>query len=93
MYKRGYANGVKIIEIIEGNLDVVLYNEKETAFYFYRFNPMEIIGRDFTSGTTIVSQREIQSMLYDCGKTDYQGFINQLILQAVEENLEARYEM
>lgn len=93
MYKRGYANGAKIIEIIEGNLDVVLYNEKETSFYFYRFNPKDIIGREFSGETKMINQKEIREMLCDCGKTDYEGFIHELILKAVSENVPLRYEM
>jgi hypothetical protein len=93
MFKRGYANGEKIIEIIEGNLDVVLYNEKGTSFYFYRFNPKDVIGKEFNSGTNIVSQREIKTLLNECGKTDYQGFINELIQTAIENKMPERYEM
>lgn len=93
MFKRGYAKGEKIIEIIEGNLDVVLYNEKGTSFYFYRFNPKDVIGREFDSGTNIIVQKQIKSMLCECGKTDYDGFINELILRAVENKMTMRYEM
>jgi tRNA A58 N-methylase Trm61 len=93
MFKRGYINGEKIIEIIEGNLDVVLYNEKGTSFYFYRFNPTDVIGKEFDSGTNIINQKEIKSMLHECGKTDYKGFINELIIKAVENKMTPKYEM
>jgi hypothetical protein len=93
MFKRGYANGAKIIEIVEGNLDVVLYNEKETSFYFFRFEPEKVIGKKFGNTATIVSQNDIKGLLAECGIMDYNGFIMQLVRQAVAEGMTERYEM
>jgi hypothetical protein len=93
MFKRGYANGEKIIEVIEGNIDVVLYNEKGTSFYFYRFPPEAVIGQKLDNNLNIVSQKEIRNLLAEHGKADYQGLINELIVKAFDSGMTERYEM
>jgi hypothetical protein len=94
MFKRGYENGEKIIEIVEGNLDVVLYSEKANGtFYFYRFEPENVIGKKFGNTVNIVSQNNMKALLAECGIMDYNGFIMQLVRQAVAEGMTARYEM
>jgi hypothetical protein len=93
MVKRGYENGARIIEIIEGTLDVVLYNNKETSFYFYRFNPEDVLKTKIGSRQTIIDQKEIRDLLDNNEKNDYQGFINELILKAIDAGMNDRYEM
>lgn len=93
MFKRGYQNGEKIIEVIEGNIDVVLYNEKGTTFYFYRFSPEDILGIELSSNTTMINQKEVTKFLASNGKTDYAGFINELIATAVERKMAERYDL
>lgn len=93
IYNRGYKNGVKIVEIVDGNLDVVLYNEKKTSFYFYRFDPEAILGREFHNMATVINQKEMRNLLVECGKIDYDGFVNELIMTAVESGMNQRYEM
>lgn len=93
MYKRGYTNGDKVIEVIDGNLDVVLYNESGESFYYYRFKPERVIGRKFQGRVNIVSQQEIRDLLTECGKEDYEGFINELVQLAQASGMKERYDM
>ncbi|WP_336784082.1 hypothetical protein [Paenibacillus illinoisensis] len=93
MLKRGYQNGERVIEIIEGNVDLVLYNDKGTSFYFYRFPPDVVFKESIPAGLNVISQIQIREMLERNGITDYKGLLNRLLEQAWEDELEARYEM
>ncbi len=93
MLKRGYENGERIIEIIEGNVDLVLYNNKGTSFYFFRFPPEAVFKEKIPVGKSVVSQIEIKKMLERNGITDYRGLINGLLEQAWDKKLPERYEM
>lgn len=93
MYKRGYINGEKVLEIVEGNLDVVLYNEAGTSFYFYRFPSESVFKEKLPSSTNVVSQIEMKKMLAEVGIDDYEGLIASLIQKAWDTGMTERYEM
>jgi hypothetical protein len=91
-FKRGYANGTKVIEIIDGEIDLVLYNEKTTSFYFYRFRPQDVLKDDLPEKLCLVTREQVEPFLatYDI---QYEAFIEQLLTLADSMGLKAQYEM
>lgn len=90
--KRGYENGSQAIEIYEGNLDVILYNNKpKTSFYFYRF-PAELYFGEESRGLHLIYPHEVKPFLEERG-INYEDLIRQLVNIAIESGIKERYEM
>lgn len=92
LLKKGYINGYKTIEIQEGNIDLILHNEKETSFFFYRFSGEQIFGQALDKQVCLVSEKQIGGFIRKFGK-EYEGLINELIQYAVENQLTERYDI
>lgn len=91
--KRGYStNSAKTIEIIEGNIDLILYNDRGTSFFFFRFSPEDVIGTRLGRETNLVWREQVEPFLARFGK-EYDGFINELYRIAIERDMGERYEM
>lgn len=92
-FKRGYQNGARTLEIIDGNLDVVLYHEDESGtFYFYRFNPDDVLNITLSKEVSITDRKSMVRFLSTHG-FDYDTVLNRLLTLATESNMKARYDM
>jgi hypothetical protein len=92
-FKRCYADGEQTIEIYEGNLDLILYNNKEkVSFYYYRFDPQEILGEPLTNDFSLIYRHQVEPYLKARGYT-YEGLIKELLEKAWSEGMEGEYEM
>jgi hypothetical protein len=95
MYKRGYEDGVQTLEIYEGKVDVVLYNNKpeKPSFYFYRF-PSTLIfnGERIRRDVTIVHRHEVEAFLKQRG-LGYESLIKTLLKVAWATDMPMRDEM
>lgn len=96
MYKRGYKDGEKTVEIIEGNVDVVIYHEKGNTFYYYRFAPSDVFSESISSriyrSTNILFRDGMEKFLRSHG-IDYEDKVNELIALAIESGMQERYDM
>lgn len=94
-FKRGYINGEQTIEIYEGSIDLVLYNDnlKKPSFYFYRFDPLQVLGESLSKEITLTSKKDVEKFLETKGIKDYNRFIVELHTMACASNMEGRYEM
>lgn len=90
--RRGYANCHKTIEILEGKIDLVVYNDRGTSFFFYRFDPMDILGIKISKERYIVYPDEVKRFLGFKNK-DYDELVNALLQLAIENQMEERDEM
>lgn len=91
LFKRGYENGEKTIEIFEGNIDVVLYSEDASTFYFYRFSPEEVFGE--TLGVNNEYDRKKIEKIIAQFNENYDELIIKLVDYAVKTNRKFLYEM
>lgn len=90
--KRGYENGFKSIEIQDGKVDLILHNEKETTFYFYRFNPEQIFGQAIDKQINLVNEKQVSDFIKQFNR-EYKGLINELIQIAIENNMKQEYDV
>lgn len=93
-FKRGYENGEQTIEIYEGKVDLVLYNDKtdSTSFYFYRFPSEHIFGDRLARNITLVHRNEVEKFLQHKG-FDYEELKDKLLVTAWNEGMNMRDEM
>lgn len=97
-FKRGYQNGEQTIEIYEGKIDLVLYNDKphSPSFYFYRFPPELVFGmgkeNQIDRSVTLVHKHEVESFLKQKG-LEYDALIDRLLMTAWNTNMTMRDEM
>lgn len=94
MYKRGYSNGEQSLEIYDGKVDLVLYNENEKSpsFYFYRFPSESVFGERLPRSVSIVDRKGVVEFLKAKGM-EYESLIKRLLKQAWETGMTARDEM
>lgn len=94
MWKRGYEQGEQTIEIYEGKVDLVLYNNKpdKPSFYYYRFPSNVIFGEWLDKSYTIIHQHEVESFLKERG-LDYNELKDRLLMTAWNTNMTMRDEM
>lgn len=94
MYKRGYEHGEQTIEIYEGKVDLVLYNDKadRPSFYFYRFKSQEVFGERLSREVTLVHRNEVESFLKTRGM-EYDTLIDKLLMTAWNTDMTMRDEM
>lgn len=91
--KNGYEDGVQTVEIYEGKVDVILYNNKrDISFYFYRFHSEEVFGEKLKRDVHLIYPHEVASFLEERGM-DYHELIESLVNQAVESGMRERYDM
>jgi hypothetical protein len=91
--KRGYENGERVIEIIDGNVDVVLFHEKENgSFYFYRFSPLHIFGESISKELYLVNRHNVKAFLKQYDR-DYDALVAELIEYAIDNKMTVRYDM
>jgi hypothetical protein len=100
-WKRGYENGEQAIEIYEGKVDVVLYNDKpdKPSFYFYRFDPEMVFGQNSdlamdikSNNVSYVHRQEVESFLSRNG-LDYNTMLTRLLNTAWSLDMRMRDEM
>lgn len=97
-FKRGYENGEQTIELYEGNIDLVLYNDKphKPSFYFYRFPPEVVFGNNSDiekfKSLTLVNKNEVEKFLKENG-IDYGVLIERLLHTAWQNDMRMRDEM
>jgi hypothetical protein len=96
--KRGYDKGLRTIEFTEGNVDLVLYNNKETSFYFFRLEPNDLVEQGFVNSDFIypesdMSYADVVEEYLAKFKVDYYTLCEQLLRFATENNYKERYEM
>jgi hypothetical protein len=93
-FKRGYEDGEQTIEIYEGKVDLVLYNNKpeRPSFYFYRFPSEVVFGEEIGREVSLVQKYEVESFLKEKGM-DYNELIEVLLEVAWKENMPMRDEM
>lgn len=98
MFKRGYENGEQTIEIYEGKVDLVLYNDKpdRPSFYFYRFPPELVFGMGkenrLPRSVTLVERHEVEAFLRKKGM-DYDELKDRLLMTAWNTDMTMRDEM
>jgi hypothetical protein len=94
MYKRGYENGEQTIEIYEGKVDLVLYNDKpnKPSFYFYRFPSEVVLGENLDRSISLVHREEVESFLNEKG-IDYNELKDRLLMTAWNTEMTMRDEM
>lgn len=94
MYKRGYENGEQTIEIYEGKVDLVLYNDKpnKPSFYFYRFPSDVIFGESLAREVTLIHKHEVETFLRHKGM-EYNELKDRLLTTAWNTNMTMRDEM
>lgn len=91
--KRGYENGEQAIEIYEGKIDVILYNNKPNVnFYFYRFDSEDIFGEKLKRDVHLIYKHEVVSFLSDKG-INYDDLIEHLVVLATKLGMKERYDM
>lgn len=92
-FKRGYEQGEQTIEIYEGKVDLVLYNDKpdRPSFYFYRF-PSEVLGEHLDRSVSLVRKNEVEAFLKKRG-IDYNELRDRLLMIAWNTNMTMRDEM
>jgi hypothetical protein len=93
-FKRGYEHGEQTIEIYEGKVDLVLYNDKSDSpsFYFYRFPSKIVFGESLKREVTLVHRHEVETFLKKKG-LDYGELIERLLQVAWNNNMTMRDEM
>lgn len=93
-FKRGYEQGEQTIEIYEGKVDLVLYNDKpeNPSFYFYRFPSQVIFGEKLSREVSMVHKYEVETFLKKRG-LDYGELIERLLQVAWSNNMTMRDEM
>jgi hypothetical protein len=97
-YKRGYENGEQTIEIYEGKVDLVLYNDKpdKPSFYFYRFPPELVFGsgkeNQLNRSVTLTQRKEVEAFLKTKGM-NYDELRDRLLMTAWNTNMTMRDEM
>jgi hypothetical protein len=93
-FKRGYENGEQTIEIYEGKVDLVLYNEnpKKPSFYFYRFPSKAIFGETLSREVNLVHRHEVETFLKKKGFS-YGELIERLLHVAWTTDMTMRDEM
>jgi hypothetical protein len=93
-FKRGYENGEQTIEIYEGKVDLVLYNENvgKPSFYFYRFPSEAVFGEELSREVSLVHKHEVETFLKKKG-LDYGELIEKLLDVAWTNNMRMRDEM
>jgi hypothetical protein len=94
VFKRGYENGEQTIEIYEGKVDLVLYNDKpdRPSFYYYRFPSQIVFGEKLSRDITLVHKHEVETFLKKKG-LDYDELIQKLLSVAWKNNMTMRDEM
>lgn len=94
MYKRGYEQGEQTIEIYEGKVDLVLYNDKpnKPSFYFYRFPSDIVFGESLPREVSLVHKQEVETFLSRKGM-DYNELKDRLLMTAWNTNMTMRDEM
>lgn len=94
--KRGYKSGAKTLEILEGNVDVIMYNDKGDNFFFYRFRPEQVFSPDVAQtinrSTNVLFREDMEEFLQETGM-QYEGLINELIERAVDSGMDERYDL
>lgn len=91
--KNGYEDGVQTIEIYEGKVDVILYNNKrDISFYFYRFSSEEVFGEKLRRDVHLIYPHEVAPFLAERGM-HYNDLIETLVNQAVSSGIKERYDM
>lgn len=93
-FKRGYENGEQALEIYEGKIDLVLYNDKPNSpsFYFYRFPSQVVFGEKLSKQINLVHRQEVEAFLEKKG-LDYGELIEKLLQVAWQNNMTMRDEM
>lgn len=93
-FKRGYIDGEQTIEVYEGKIDLVLYNDKphKPSFYFYRFKSEDVIGEPLSREVSLVRRQDVEGFLQSKG-LDYNGLIEELLHKAWSEDMNMRDEM
>ncbi|MNT60012.1 hypothetical protein D3C72_1975680 [compost metagenome] len=90
--RRGYGNCYKTLEVIDGKIDLVIYNNKGTSFFYYRFDPESIIGEAISKERYIVYPEDVRKFFTGKGK-DYDKLIEELLEIAMSTGMEERDEM
>lgn len=101
-FKSGYEEGTQFIEVLNGNLDLIIYNsetEKIPRFYYHRFGKISnYLGTEeakFTlsqyDGKTLYCKSDIDKMLEQMGK-EYDSFVVELLNKAQAENIPVKYD-
>lgn len=93
--KEGYENGEKVIEILDGKLDLVLYNNEDSknhTFYFFRFKPQDIFEEKLSREVNIHARKDMEVFLKERG-LGYDELVQKLLDIAVEKNMKERYDM
>jgi len=91
--KRGYENSEKVLEIIDGNLDLVLYHENGSGtFYYYRFPTKDVLGLTLAKDISIYGRNNMVQFLSVHGK-DYDTLLQELLMQAITTGMRERYDM
>jgi hypothetical protein len=83
---------LKTIEIIDGNIDLVVYNEND-SFYFYRFKPNQILGERIPKEVQLVSDEDVDRFLRTRHGKTYSSFIDELSSIVDSTNMRKRYDM
>lgn len=93
-YKRGYEQGEQTIEIYEGKVDLVLYNDKpdSPSFYFYRFPSEIVFGEKVNREVTLVHRQDVETFLKAKGM-EYDSLRDRLLMTAWNTNMTMRDEM
>jgi hypothetical protein len=91
MFKRGYENGEKVLEIHDGYIDLVCYHERTPSFYFYRINPTLFFQEPPARDDNRYSKESVAEWFKSKGLT-YEEAFNKFLKFALG-NLEPRYEM
>jgi hypothetical protein len=93
-FKRGYENGEQTLEIYEGKVDLVLYNDKPNSpsFYFYRFPSQVVFGEKLSREVSLVHRHEVEKFLKKKGM-DYGELIEKLLHVAWSNDMTMRDEM
>jgi hypothetical protein len=93
-FKRGYENGEQTIEIYEGKIDLVLYNDKphKPSFYFYRFNSKDVLGEKLGKDVNLVQRQDVEPYLASKGY-NYGMLIEELLQTAWKNEMTMRDEM
>jgi hypothetical protein len=98
-FKRGYENGEKTIEIYDGKVDLVLYNENpnKSSFYFYRFDSTHVFKEEVAKKVQkdkicIVQKVDVEKFLNKNG-IDYDTLVQRLLKMAWSTDMNMRDEM
>lgn len=90
-FKRGYEKGIQTLEIIDGNIEVVVWNNSGSNFYCYRFKPKDVFGirRIDEENRNLFTKGAIESYVRRYGYT-YDILLQELLTTAIETGMRAR---